>query len=149
MKTGDAIAEILKREGVDTIIGYPVNRIFETAAAAIPHPATNNHPARKPPIPSKALCTVTRSATPIAAPTRIRALWNMLHNYRGKVNLEFAKMLWRFPGNPPVAAEPSRATTERPPLISPLGRQVGQLLRPLRERFSHWIQIPDYCEPRR
>jgi acetolactate synthase-1/2/3 large subunit len=34
MKTGDAIAEILKREGVDTIIGYPVNRIFETAAAA-------------------------------------------------------------------------------------------------------------------
>jgi hypothetical protein len=27
-------------------------------------------------------------------------LWNMLHNYRGKVNLEFAKMMWRFPGNP-------------------------------------------------
>ena len=34
MKTGDAIAEILKREGVDTMIGYPVNRMFETAAAA-------------------------------------------------------------------------------------------------------------------
>ncbi len=34
MKTGDAIAEILKREGVDTLIGYPVNRLFETAAAA-------------------------------------------------------------------------------------------------------------------
>ena len=34
MKTGDAIAEILRREGVDTMIGYPVNRMFETAAAA-------------------------------------------------------------------------------------------------------------------
>jgi thiamine pyrophosphate-dependent acetolactate synthase large subunit-like protein len=34
MKTGEAIAEILKREGVDTMIGYPVNRMFETAAAA-------------------------------------------------------------------------------------------------------------------
>ena len=39
MKTGDAIAEILKREGVDTIIGYPVNRIFETAAA-VPEPVS-------------------------------------------------------------------------------------------------------------
>ena len=34
MNAGDAIAEILKREGVDTMIGYPVNRMFETAAAA-------------------------------------------------------------------------------------------------------------------
>lgn len=29
-------------------------------------------------------------------------IWNMLHNYRGKVNLEFAKMMWRFPGKPPT-----------------------------------------------
>jgi len=26
-------------------------------------------------------------------------LWDMLHNYQGKVDLEFAKMMWRFPGN--------------------------------------------------
>ena len=34
MKTGDAIAEILKREGVEWIIGYPVNHILERGAAA-------------------------------------------------------------------------------------------------------------------
>src|SRR5215212_10805297 len=34
MKAVDAIAEILKREGVDFLIGYPVNPIIETAAVA-------------------------------------------------------------------------------------------------------------------
>ncbi|MGC2505623.1 MAG: thiamine pyrophosphate-binding protein, partial [Candidatus Acidiferrales bacterium] len=34
MKVGDAIAEILKREGVELIFGYPVNHVLETAAAA-------------------------------------------------------------------------------------------------------------------
>ena len=34
MKAADAIAEILKREGVDTLIGYPVNHIIEHAARA-------------------------------------------------------------------------------------------------------------------
>jgi thiamine pyrophosphate-dependent acetolactate synthase large subunit-like protein len=33
MKTGDAIAQILKREGVEWIIGYPVNHILEHGAA--------------------------------------------------------------------------------------------------------------------
>lgn len=28
-------------------------------------------------------------------------LWNMFHNYQGEVDLDFAKMLWRFPGEPP------------------------------------------------
>ncbi len=32
MKFGDAIAEILKREGVDMVIGYPVNHVLEYAA---------------------------------------------------------------------------------------------------------------------
>src|SRR5205807_7392230 len=32
--SGDAIAEILKREGVEWIIGYPVNHILEHGAAA-------------------------------------------------------------------------------------------------------------------
>ena len=40
MKVGDAIAEVLKREGVDTLFGYPVNRMFETAAAAGIRPIT-------------------------------------------------------------------------------------------------------------
>jgi thiamine pyrophosphate-dependent acetolactate synthase large subunit-like protein len=34
MKVSDAIADILRREGVDTIIGYPVNHILERGAAA-------------------------------------------------------------------------------------------------------------------
>jgi Thiamine pyrophosphate enzyme, N-terminal TPP binding domain len=34
MKAGDAIAAILKREGVETIIGYPVNHVLEHAAVA-------------------------------------------------------------------------------------------------------------------
>ena len=34
MKAGDAIAEILKREGIDTLIGYPVNHVIEHAAMA-------------------------------------------------------------------------------------------------------------------
>ena len=34
MKTADAIAEILKREGVEWVIGYPVNHILEHSAAA-------------------------------------------------------------------------------------------------------------------
>ena len=34
MKTADAISEILKREGVEWIIGYPVNHILERGAAA-------------------------------------------------------------------------------------------------------------------
>ena len=34
MKAGEAIAEILKREGVEVIFGYPVNHILEYAARA-------------------------------------------------------------------------------------------------------------------
>ena len=34
MKAGPAIAEILKREGVDTLIAYPVNHVIEYAAQA-------------------------------------------------------------------------------------------------------------------
>jgi thiamine pyrophosphate-dependent acetolactate synthase large subunit-like protein len=34
MKAGDAIAEILKREGIEIMIGYPVNHILEYAASA-------------------------------------------------------------------------------------------------------------------
>jgi len=28
-------------------------------------------------------------------------LWDMLHNYHGEIDVEFAKMMLRFPGNPP------------------------------------------------
>jgi hypothetical protein len=33
MKVGDAMAEILKREGIETIIGYPVNLRAGAAAS--------------------------------------------------------------------------------------------------------------------
>ena len=29
-------------------------------------------------------------------------MWNMFHNYHGKIDLNFAKMIWRFPGEPPL-----------------------------------------------
>jgi hypothetical protein len=41
-----------------------------------------------------------RSAT-ISAVQRNLELWTMLHGYMGKIDLDFAKMLWRFPGSPP------------------------------------------------
>jgi hypothetical protein len=31
-------------------------------------------------------------------------MWNALHNYHGKVDLDFVKMLWRFPSQPPAYA---------------------------------------------
>ena len=34
MKAAEAISEVLKREGVEMIIGYPVNHILEFAARA-------------------------------------------------------------------------------------------------------------------
>jgi acetolactate synthase-1/2/3 large subunit len=34
VKAGDAIAEVLKREGVEFLFGYPVNPLFDAAAAA-------------------------------------------------------------------------------------------------------------------
>jgi thiamine pyrophosphate-dependent acetolactate synthase large subunit-like protein len=34
MKVGEAIAEILKREGIEILFGYPVNHLLESAAAA-------------------------------------------------------------------------------------------------------------------
>ena len=34
MKVGDAIAEIMKREGIEILCGYPVNHLLEYAAKA-------------------------------------------------------------------------------------------------------------------
>ncbi len=39
----------------------------------------------------------------ISSISRNLQIWNMLHNYSGRVDREFAKMMWRFPGNPPPA----------------------------------------------
>jgi phytoene dehydrogenase-like protein len=40
MKLGDAIAEILRREGIEIITGYPVNHVLEYAAAHDIRPET-------------------------------------------------------------------------------------------------------------
>ena len=37
----------------------------------------------------------------VYASPRNKMIWDMLHNYHGKINLEFAKMILRFPGSPP------------------------------------------------
>ena len=34
MKVGDAVAEIMRREGIEILCGYPVNHLLEFAAAA-------------------------------------------------------------------------------------------------------------------
>ena len=34
MKVGQAVAEIMKREGIEILCGYPVNHLLEFAAAA-------------------------------------------------------------------------------------------------------------------
>ena len=38
----------------------------------------------------------------ISSVPRNLGLWNMLHNYHGHVDLDFAKMISRFPGQPPA-----------------------------------------------
>lgn len=40
--------------------------------------------------------------TSISGSDRSAQLWNLLHNYHGEVDLEFIKMMWRFPGKPPA-----------------------------------------------
>lgn len=42
------------------------------------------------------------SKTPatISSVARNKEMWNMFHKYHGKVDLDFAKMIWRFSGNP-------------------------------------------------
>ena len=35
--------------------------------------------------------------TSISGSDRSAELWNLLHNYHGEVDLEFIKMMWRFP----------------------------------------------------
>lgn len=37
----------------------------------------------------------------ISSVSRNLGLWNMLHHYHGKVDLDFVKMMWRFCGSPP------------------------------------------------
>lgn len=43
----------------------------------------------------------TGKNTSISSIPRNKELWNMFHNYHGKVDLDFAKMMWRYPGSPP------------------------------------------------
>jgi hypothetical protein len=38
----------------------------------------------------------------ISSTSRNAEMWNMLTNYHGEVDLEFAKMMWRFPGSVPA-----------------------------------------------
>src|SRR6202142_1722280 len=40
MKVGDAVAEIMKREGIEILCGYPVNHLLEYAAKAHIRPAS-------------------------------------------------------------------------------------------------------------
>ncbi len=41
------------------------------------------------------------SRASISSVARNSEMWNMLHNYHGHIDLEFAKMMWRFPSTEP------------------------------------------------
>ena len=41
------------------------------------------------------------SGATISSNARNLQLWNMMDNYRGKIDLDFVKMVWRFPGEAP------------------------------------------------
>jgi len=41
------------------------------------------------------------SNSAISSVSRNLQLWNMLHYYHGKIDLDFVKMMWRLPGNQP------------------------------------------------
>jgi len=62
------------------------------------------------------------------AVTRNLFMWNALHNYRGKVDLEFAKMMYRFSGKPPAypSLEEAEAACE-PTLGKGWYSPIGQL----------------------
>ena len=48
MKVSDAIAEVLRREGVEIVIGYPVNHVLERGAAAGIRPVLVRQSSAKP-----------------------------------------------------------------------------------------------------
>ena len=58
MKVAAAVAEILKREGVSWLIGYPVNPIIEAAAQAASAPAGST------PAPAEVRSTLANADTP-------------------------------------------------------------------------------------
>jgi hypothetical protein len=58
-------------------------------------------------------------------------LWNMLHNYHGKIDLEFAKVLWRFPGDPPP--------------FSPNSKAYYDTQGENRSQIEGWAQIANLC----
>ena len=63
--------------------------------------------------------------------TRNLSMWNMLHNYRGKVDIEFAKMMYRFVGKPPAYKTIEQADADFGPTLgkgwyAPIG-QLGNV----------------------
>jgi len=53
------------------------------------------------------------------------SMWNMLHNYRGKVDLEFAKMMYRFKGPAPKAPLEELAETYDTSLGKGMNTPIG------------------------
>ena len=63
----------------------------------------------------------------ITAPPRNQLLWDMLHNYRGNIDIDFIKMILRFPGNGPP--------------YPPEGGWETKVLRPSNSRVA--VIVPD------
>lgn len=63
-------------------------------------------------------------------------IWNMLHNYRGEVDLDFFKMMWRFPGDPPPYAQGAQT------YIDTRGEDWNQMICHLLNEYVT-IMLPD------
>jgi hypothetical protein len=63
--------------------------------------STNNYLTEKMKVTKKGDFVGAHGGFGVYASPRNKMIWDMLHNYHGQIDVEFAKMILRFPGNPP------------------------------------------------
>ena len=71
-------------------------------------------------------------------------MWNLFHNYYGEIDLEFAKMMWRFPGPQPDYPTLEEADAAYwPTQANPQGRTtVNELLQPVLKLYCWQKRLP-------
>ena len=71
--------------------------IQELREIEFPHPKSGlNY------VPQIGFIGIGNSSNSISGIDRSAQFWNLLHNYHGEIDLEFIKMMWRFPGKQPA-----------------------------------------------
>ena len=116
MKVGEAIAEILKREGVELLLAYPVNHVIEAAAAAGIRPIIVRQERLAHVSPNfnsvTSMRSVAKLAEPVTSPAEIpnifRRAFSRLRNGRGgPAVVEIASDLFTEDLPHPLAYEPT------------------------------------------